>query len=107
MLKTSLYVGLNDKNTKKQIIMDSVAKEVIIYAIVKQKLDFTLFECNGVYTHENGVAVIEKSFKIELLCFENEKTFNEKILQVVKDLKIMLNQESVAVSREYIESELL
>lgn len=107
MLKTSLYVGLNDKDTKKQIIIDSVAKEVIIYAIVKQKLDFTLFECNGVYTHENGVAVIEKSFKIELLCFENEKTFNEKILQVVKDLKIMLNQESVAISREYIESELL
>lgn len=107
MLKTSLYVGLNDKDTKKQIIMDDVAKEVIIYAIVKQKLDFTLFECNGVYTHENGVAVIEKSFKIELLCFENEKAFNEKILQVVKDLKIMLNQESVAVSREYIESELL
>ena len=107
MLKTSLYVGLNDKDTKKQIIMDNVAKEVIIYAIVKQKLDFTLFECNGVYTHENGVAVIEKSFKIELLCFENENTFNEKILQVVKDLKIMLNQESVAVSREYIESELL
>lgn len=107
MLKTSLYIGLNDKDTKKQIIIDSVAKEVIIYAIVKQKLDFTLFECNGVYTHENGVAVIEKSFKIELLCFENEKTFNEKILQVVKDLKIMLNQESVAVSREYIESELL
>lgn len=107
MLKTSLYVGLNDKDTKKQIIVDSVAKEVIIYAIVKQKLDFTLFECNGVYTHENGVSVIEKSFKIELLCFENEKTFNEKILQVVKDLKIMLNQESIAVSREYIESELL
>lgn len=107
MLKVSLYIGLNDKDTKKQIISDSVAKEVIIYAIVKQKLDFTLFECNGVYTHENGVAVIEKSFKIELLCFENEKTFNEKILQVVKDLKIMLNQESVAVSREYIESELL
>lgn len=107
MLKTSLYIGLNDKDTKKQVILDSVAKEVIIYAIVKQKLDFTLFECNGVYTHENGVAVIEKSFKIELLCFENEKTFNEKILQVVKDLKIMLNQESVAVSREYIESELL
>lgn len=107
MLKTSLYVGLNDKDTKKQIIIDSVAKEVIIYAIVKQKLDFTLFECNGVYTHENGVAVIEKSFKIELLCFDNEKTFNEKILQVVKDLKIMLNQESIAVSREYIESELL
>ena len=107
MLKTSLYVGLNDKDTKKQIIMDDVAKEVIIYAIVKQKLDFTLFECNGVYTHENGVAVIEKSFKIELLCFENEKTFNEKILQVVKDLKIMLNQESIAVTREYIASELL
>lgn len=107
MLKTSLYIGLNDKDTKKQIIVDSVAKEVIIYAVVKQKLDFTLFECNGVYTHENGVSVIEKSFKIELLCFENEKTFNEKILQVVKDLKIMLNQESVAVTREYIESELL
>ena len=107
MLKTSLYVGLNDKDTKQQIIVDSVAKEVIIYAVVKQKLDFTLFECNGVYTHENGVSVIEKSFKIELLCFENEKTFNEKILQVVKDLKIMLNQESVAVTREYIESELL
>lgn len=107
MLKTALYIGLNDKNTKKQEITTDVAKQVIIYAVVKQHLDFTLFECNGVYTHENGVVVIEKSFKIELLCFENEKVFNEKILQVVKDLKVMLNQESVAVTREYIESELL
>lgn len=61
----------------------------------------------GIYTHrEQKTVTIENSFKIELLCFENEQTFINKIKNIVSYLKTCLNQESIAVVKEYLNSEL-
>lgn len=105
-LKTTLYVGLNDKDTKKQEIESSVCKQVLLYTMLGQHLDGTILDAQGVYTHDDGTVTVENSFKIELLCFMDEKEFMDKIKKIVDYLKVALNQESVAVVREYINSEL-
>ena len=102
--RISLYVGLNDKDTKNQLIASEVAKQVINYVLVKNGLDFTLFECKGVYTHESGEIVIENSFKIEILCFNPDS--QKPISKVIESLKVMLNQESIVVTSESIKSKL-
>lgn len=100
-LKFTLYLGLNDKDTKQQEIATVEA-----YKIVKNLLtaDFdggTIFEAEGVYRHEDGTVVTEKTLRIEILFAETEKV---RIL--VNDLKRIFNQESVAVQVEKITSEL-
>ena len=105
-LKCTLYLGLNDKDSKKQEIETDVCKQVLLYTMLNQRLDGTIIEAQGVYTHENDTVTVENSFKIELLCFMDEKEFMGKIRKIVNYLKAALNQESVAVVREYINSEL-
>ena len=107
-LKMTLYVGLNDQNTKKQEIDTQVAKQVIYYVLLNNGLDCTLSMNKGVYTHrESGTVTIENSFKIELLCFDKSFcSFIIKIRKVVNYLKTCLNQESIAVVKEYLNTEL-
>lgn len=103
----TLYVGLNDKNTMNQEITTDVAQDLIYYLLLNNELDATISLNNGIYTHKDTMSItVENSFKIEMLCFENEKTFINKIKNIVSYLKTCLNQESIAVVKEYLNSEL-
>lgn len=107
-LRMTLYVGLNDKDSKKQEISNETAEQLIYYVLLNNGLDCTLSMNKGVYTHrESGTVTIENSFKIELLCFDKSFcSFIIKIKKVVNYLKTCLNQESIAVVKEYLNSEL-
>ena len=63
----SFYVGLNDKDAKKQVISNNDAKTIITKCIVKYfQFGGSLFECSGVYAHNDGsnVVVVESSYKL-------------------------------------------
>lgn len=100
--KTTLFIGLNDKDSKQQHFSELEASKIVSKILIKNGLDCTISEAMGVYTHENKSIVIEKSLRVELL-FCNR----EKILPVIPELKSILNQESIAVQFEKIDSELL
>ena len=87
-----MYVGLHDKDTKKQVIPTRQAKKIIMGIVG----DCTISDAMGYYTHDDGSKVIEKSLRIELLF----KADND-IINYCKQLKKELNQESIAVSYSY------
>ena len=93
--KHTLLIGLNDKDTKKQIIKTSRAKSLIAQVCG----DCTMIDCTGVYTHNNGVQVKEKSVKVEML-FKNDNDVNE----YAKALKKILNQAEIYIVKDYIMS---
>lgn len=98
MKQFTLYVGLLDKDTKQQEISDELAKEIISNEIG----DCSISDMNGYYTHENGQKITEKSLRVEILF----RTL-EEIKLIASVLKKKLNQESIALSVQEIESELL
>lgn len=98
MLKSTLYVGLFDKDSKQQIIETGFAEKICQELIG----DCSIGLINGYYTHENGTKVVEPSLRIEILF--NTK---ERIKAICEQIKILLNQESVAVQYEEIEGELV
>lgn len=77
------YIGLNDKDTKKQEIQTDEAIKIITDLI---PIDFTFSICNGVYTHKDGTKVCEVTIKIE-----SRKSLSGYIEQIKKEL----NQESI------------
>lgn len=101
--KFTLYVGLNDKNTKTQKIGTAQAQETIGKIFQKYGINgATFIGANGLYTYENtNTMELENSFKIEVL-FANHKQIKKSIENIKKEL----NQESVAVARERIVSNL-
>ena len=101
MKKYTLYVGLNDKETKVQTINTLEAYKIVTNILNKEVDGATVFEADGIYKHENGTFVVEKTFRIELLT-----ATLEAVKKIVDQLKTVLNQESIAVQEQDIISNL-
>lgn len=97
--KFTLYMGLNDKDSKIQKISTLEAFKIVSNLIAARFDGGTIFEADGIYKHDNGSVVIEKTLRIEILFASLEDI---KIL--VHDLKEIFNQESIAVQHEQINS---
>ena len=101
MKKFTLYMGLNDKDTKVQVISTIEAYKVVSNIIAKDFGGGTIFEAQGIYKHEDGKIVFEKTLRIEILFAEEPQ-----IKALVAELKKIFNQESIAVQVEDINSDL-
>jgi PII-like signaling protein len=103
MLKYTIIVGLNDKDTKKQEISTESAYQIIFKTLQSNGIEgATLTEVKGFYTHNNGDIVIENSIKIELLFIERATA-----TATAKELRKILNQESVVLEVAELDSELI
>ena len=103
MKKITLYIGLNDRESKQQEISTIDAYKLVSNII---EVGCTITEGRGIYKHEDGTVVSEVSLVVELLDFDNtldEGWVNHKVLQITK----LLNQESVAVQYQDVKSELI
>lgn len=99
MQKTSLTIGLFDKETEKQEINAAEAIQTIANTLINtfNIFAFTMIECNGVYKMaSNGCIVFEPSIRIEIAT-DDELT---KINEIVTELKTLLNQESIMTETE-------
>ena len=101
MKKFTLYIGLNDKDTKVQVISTIEAYKVVSNIIAKDFGGGTIFEAQGIYKHDDGKIVFEKTLRIEILFAEEPQ-----IKALVAELKKIFNQESIAVQVEDINSDL-
>lgn len=98
-----LYVGLNDKDTKKQEIPTKKAIDIICKCLAKQGITgMTEYLGNGVYTHTDGTKTIEKSYIIEMFFVERIQ-----IVNAISDIKTLLNQEAVVLCEQKVKSELI
>lgn len=99
--KFTLYLGLNDKDTKQQEIATVEAYKIVSNLISSDFDGGTIFEAKGIYKHEDGQIVTETTLRIELLFTEAIK-----VKALCETLKKLFNQESIAVQEEVINSEL-
>ena len=67
MKKYTLYCGLNDKDSKRQEISTLEAAKVVRNACLHHANGATIFEADGIYRHEDGQQVSEKTLRVELL----------------------------------------
>ena len=103
MNKYILYVGLNDKDSKKQDITTLSAREVIMNTITANDLGGgTVSEAVGIYKHEDGTIVTEQTLRVEILF-----ATDTQIASICDTLKKALNQESIAVEKQVITSTLI
>jgi hypothetical protein len=102
MKKHTLYLGLNDKDTKTQLINTIEAYKIVSNILAADFGGGTIFEAQGIYKHDDGTIVFEKTLRIEILFAETPQ-----IKTLVNTLKKIFNQESIAVQEENISSELM
>lgn len=107
--KATIFVGLNDKKTKLQEISTLDAAKFIQREIVKEFEGGTISEATGIYRHQDGTGfVVENTLKIEILFFGSSKEEARRAaVPFINRVKDFLNQETVALQLEEIESELI
>lgn len=103
MKKITLYIGLNDRETKTQLISTLDA-----YRLVNNILstDSTITECKGVYTHDDGSITTENTLEVVLLDFDGSLNMGW-VKSKATAIKLALNQEAIAYQEEEIKSELI
>ena len=102
MKRFTLYVGLNDKDTKTQKVDTLEAYKIVSNLLVATVGGGTIYQAQGIYKHDNGDIVIENTLRIEII-EANENDVN----YIIKTLKTILNQESIILQTENIESKLI
>ena len=89
-----LFIGLNDQKEKIQLIETEDALRVVNEYIWANFGGGTVYEGFGVYKHDDGTVVREKSVIVELFYITDDE-----VKLFVEHLKDVLNQESVTVMK--------
>ncbi len=93
--KYTIYVGLNDKNTKKQEIAVEQAEELIRNICLKYCDGVTVLNGSGYYKHDDGTTVTEKTVVV-ILFLPDDKALNS----ICDEICSRLNQESVLLEKQ-------
>ena len=105
MNKLIISIGLLDKNTKTQLIDNEQAMQKVNDCFLSRLDAFTVYFAKGVYTHENGSQVQENTIRVEVVTF-NDNDYNNTI-QSIKEIKKALNQETILLEKQVIDSYLI
>ena len=105
MEKLTISIGLLDKDSKTQLINNEQAMETVSSCFLSRLDAFTVYFAKGIYTHENGQQVQENTIRVEVVAF-NDNDYNNAI-QSIKEVKQALNQESVLLEKQTINSYLI
>ena len=97
--KITLYIGLNDKDTKFQIFSEIEAFKIVTNLLTVSGITgATVYDAKGIFTHECNALIIENTIRVEL--FDPDE---QAVLKAVSAIKNALNQESIGYSKEIIE----
>lgn len=99
MNKQTLYIGLNDKDTKIQQIDTLEAVKIVSNVLTGYVDGATIYNATGIYRHDNGDIVIENTLRVELI-----EADAGRLAEAVKIIKTALNQESIIIQNEIINS---
>ena len=92
MKKIIIYAGLNDKDSKMQEIGTLDAFKIASNIFAARVGGATISEAVGVYTHQDGDIVTEKTLRCEI-CSDDLEAVHRAALE----LKNALNQESIMI----------
>lgn len=92
-----LFIGLYDKDTKKQEIASNTALQYVNDLLTMFFEGATSFICNGIYKHIDGTTVCEPS--ISILLYDVDVATVQEFCDKVKTT---LNQESLLVKENQV-----
>ena len=99
MEKFTLYLGLNDKDTKTQKIATLEAYKIVTNLLAADFGGGTIYEARGIYKHDDGTIIIENTLRVEIVA-----AALEAVREAISIIKTALNQESIILQTERVES---
>lgn len=103
MYKYNIYVGMFDKDTKKQELNNTEFLNKVRRIMRLKNIDnYTIYKCKGHYKHEDGKTVCEPSINVEIIESANWTNYLY-VSDLKRELCNELNQESVLITKQEIQ----
>ena len=102
MTKHTLYIGLHDKDSKRQEITTIDAFKVVANIFQSTTGGATITEAMGVYTYNDGTIAIEPSLRCEIFGADAEQVY-----AAISQIKVALNQEKIAPEETEVNSKFI
>lgn len=102
MKKYTIYMGLNDKDSKMPRATMAEAREWLKGYLAGRGVGATITDGVGVYRHDDGTVVMEESAIITVYDFDG--CFKSQATEIFGEIKNEFNQESLAVEISDAES---
>ncbi|MDO5328762.1 MAG: hypothetical protein Q4E88_01500 [Coriobacteriia bacterium] len=87
-----ICVGLNDGDARSQKYSKETYEKIIFNVCKGLEISYSISKIDGVYVHEDGTPIKEKSLCITLLGINDQQAE-----EIAKDFCVIFNQESVLV----------
>lgn len=97
MIKTDIYIGLNDMETKKQEFETSKYISILKNVCISYKVPFSFSLVEGGYIHENGEYTQENTLVLSLIDIRKSV-----VDEIAKDLCTFFHQESVLITADHV-----
>lgn len=98
MKQYTLYIGLNDKDTRVQECPTSTALDQV-YGLAWELFDgVTITTGHGVYKHDDGEKVVEETIIVTVCDYDDSKA--DAVRKFAEHAKVMFNQESIMVTAQ-------
>lgn len=95
----TIYIGLNDQHTRRQERPTAEAVSIIEAVLFERVGGATISSARGLYAHADGGKVLEATVRAEIFGAELEA-----VRAAAAEIRDKLNQESVALTVQEIES---
>jgi hypothetical protein len=102
MKKFTLFIGLFDKDSKRQEITTLDAYKITANIFRSTTGGVTITEAVGVYTYDNGDVAIEPSLRCEIFGADLEPVY-----AAISQIKTALNQEKIALEETEVNSKFI
>ena len=99
MTQATMYIGLNDKDEKRQTMETVEAYKIVQSELVRHVGGGTIYAAEGIYTHDDGTIVVEKTLRVEIFGAPESA-----LMALGEHLKLRLIQESIIVLRATVET---
>ena len=96
-MKKTFFIWLSDKDTKVQKFTELEAYKIVMELVGKHFGGGTIYSWKWFYTHEDGSVVVENT----LVCMTTTDLDHKEFVEQVKTI---LNQESILVETEQVQT---
>lgn len=98
MKQYTLYIGLNDKDTRAQVCPTSAALDQV-FGLAWELFDgVTVTTGHGVYTHDDGGKVVEETIIVTVCDYDDSKA--DAVRKFAGCAKTIFNQESIMITAQ-------
>ena len=101
-IEYQIIIGCNDHHTKGEYVSDEELSKTIVDFFTRKEIDFSLLKLTGGYLYKGSGFVFENS-----VCITIVGSDDRKIVRLAKAFKMYMNQETVLITKNKLQNEMI